>query len=262
MSASDLFADVDASQHVTDYRCRVKLRGLIVGGIPSDPSVIRKWLEARMDLDDQALQELLDTTVAARDEAMSAADKVDALMKSDQAPSINGFKRTAAGVLYYEGRNLKAALKEASNSAYPGTTYPGKSDRDDVGKRKGLMSTMAERIFVREIEIPLGVTSDQVSRTPGEGPAWVEERIKHVMTPQGPKSAINLVEVVRQPTLDFTLRVHDDFLPREAWAKIWTRLEDIGIGADRGRSDGTFDLEEFEPIAAVAAKPKRARRAA
>lgn len=240
MSAQNLFADTltKGKSHFQDYRVQIHIRDLIVGGIPSDPSVIRKWLEARMELDDPALQELLEQTIAERDAPMSAKEKVDTLMKSPQAPSVNGFKRNDNGELCYEGRCFKAALKEAANSSFPGTDYPGKSSAPGVAARKGLMSTFVERVFVREVLISLGVKE----------PTEVQERIKHVMTPQGPKSAISSVEVVHQPTLELTLRVHDDFLPREAWGKIWQRLEDIGVGSDRGRSDGQFDLIAFDKI--------------
>lgn len=250
MSARDIFGDQKES--VTTYAVSLRVKGVMVGGIPSEQNVIRKWLEARMELDDVALEELLTETIADRDGPMTAAEKVDAIVKSPQAPSINGFKRDDDGVLCYEGRCMKAALKEAANSAYPGVDYPGKpkakakakagevaevSDAT-VSTRKGLMSTFVERVFVPEILISLDTKE----------PTRVEERIKHVMTPQGKKSAINLVEVVEQPVLHFTVRVHDDFLPVEAWAKIWERLEDIGIGSDRARSDGQFELLEFKKI--------------
>lgn len=236
MSALTLFEDVDAAKFITSYDCKIQLRHLIVGGVPSDASTIRKWLEARMNLDDPALQELLAQTIAERDAPMTVSEKVDVLMGSEQAPSVNGFKRDPITTeLVYESRCLKAALKESCNSAYPGTNYPGKAGNDTLGARKGLMSTMAERVFIREPFLGLGVKE----------PTRIEERIKHVMTPKGPKSAISSVEVVDRPQITFTVHVHDDFLTREAWAKIWVRLEDIGIGADRGRSDGQFDLLEF-----------------
>lgn len=235
MSAADIFGK-DAGGLVTCYRARLQVRDLIVGGVPGDPSVIRKWLEARMELDDTALAELLAQTIAERDAPMSVEEKVDALMASPTAPSVNGFKREpVTGELMYEGRCMKACLKEAANSAYPGTDWDGKSKAKGVAPRKGLMSTLAERVFVAEPLIGLGVKE----------PTRVEERIKHVMTPQGPRSAINSVEVVERPVLTFTVRVHDDFLTSTAWARIWTRAEDIGVGADRGRSDGKFDLIEW-----------------
>lgn len=249
MSAEQIFAAEFAKyKFITRYKVSLQIRDLIVGGIPSDASVIRKWLEARMELDDPALQELLAQTVAERDTAVSAQEKVDILMKSPQAPSVNGFKRNENRELCYEGRCLKAAIKEAINSSFPGTDYFGKDQAPGVAKRKGLMATAVERIFVYDTLISLGVKETEISSQPGVPPAWVEERIKHVMTPQGPKSAISSVEVVHQPTLSFTIGVHDDFLAREAWAKTWARLEDIGIGSDRGRSDGSFDLLAFDRL--------------
>jgi len=239
VTALEVFSDVTAPA-ITVYTVRLQVRNLIVGGVPSSPSVIRGWLRARMEMGDKALEELVTKTLAERDiPAWEDTDEaVDVLMASDLAPSINGFKRDpASGELCYEARCMKAAIKEWANSAYPGTDWPGKTNVSK-GFRKGLMNTLAERVFVRGDLIGLGVKE----------PSRVEERVKHVMTPQGPRSALNKVEVVERPTLDFNAAVHDDFLPREAWARIWQRGEDIGIGAERGRSDGQFDLLAFEPV--------------
>ena len=234
MSAAELFPDADVT--VATYAVTIKVRNLLVGGVPSDPSVIRNWLRARLELDDAALEEALAATVAERDVALGADEKIDLLMASEAAPSINGFKRDQdTGELVYEGRCMKAALKEWMNSAYPGTEWPGKAK---LGKsyRKGLMKWAAEWVHVPEDIIGLGVKE----------PARVEERIKHVSTAKGPVSAISRVEVVEAPTLSFHITVKDDLLPRHAWGRIWMFGEDIGIGADRGRSDGKFDLIEFE----------------
>lgn len=241
MSARDIFKaqyNVDTADLYTVYHAKLQVHGVIVGGVPSNPSVIKSWLTARMEMGDAALEELLEQTIAERDAPMTVEEKVDALAKSSVAPSVNGFKRNADGILCYEGRCMKAALKEASNSAFPGTDYFGKREATGVASRKGLMGTMVERIFVPELLIPLGVTE----------PSEVQERIKHVMTAQGPRSAINVVEVVERPVVEFDLRVHDDFLRMDAWAKVWSRLEDIGIGADRGRSDGAFELLGFDKV--------------
>lgn len=239
MSAGSVFADVK-SDTITRYRVRLQIRSLIVGGVPSQESVIRGWLRTRLDMGDQALEELVTKTFAERDIPgwKDSDEAVDVLMESDLAPSVNGFKRDPeTGELVYESRCMKAALKEWANSSYPGTDWPRTHAKFNP-KRKGLMNTLAEMVFVEGEFIGLGVKE----------PTRVEERVKHVMTPQGPRSSIGRVEVVEHPVLDFTLKVHDDFLPREAWARIWTRGEDIGIGADRGRSDGQFDLLEFAPI--------------
>lgn len=247
MAARDLFKKIDGD--VTRYRVVLQFKHLVVGGVPSDRSVIEGWIRSRMDLGDAAIAELVSQTVAERG-VLTPDEALEAVLASDLAPSVNGFKRDPdTHELVLEGRNIKAALKEYSNSAYPGTAYPGKKGNDRVGARKGLMSTMVERVFIEETFVGLGVKADEVEAVPRDGArAWVEERIKHVMTPQGPRSSINRVEVVSRPRIEFTVRVHDDFLPQEAWGRIWERGEDIGLGADRGRSDGMFTLEAWERI--------------
>lgn len=237
MSAIDVFA---IASHVTLYQVRLQVLDKIVGGVPSQESVIKGWLKSRMELGDRDLQELTEQTLKERfpDRQPSADELAGALMQSEAAPSVNGFKRIPdTGELAYETRCMKAAIKEWANSAYPGTDWPGKKDVA-AGFRKGLMSTLEERVFVDGVYIGLGVKE----------PSGVEERIKHVMTRQGPRSSINRVEYVERPELVFTLRVHDDFLPMQAWGRIWERGEDIGIGSDRGRSDGKFELLTFQKV--------------
>ena len=242
MTAADIFGAA-ATANETTYRATLRFRHLIVGGIPSDRSVIEGWIRSRMDLGDAAISELVEQTAEQRG-ALTPDEAIAAVMASDLAPSVNGFKRNTAGELCIEGRIVKAALKEWANSAYPGTDWPGKKTVDAVkGLRKGLMRYLAEAVVVNENLIGLGVTE----------PTCIEERIKHVMTPQGPRSSINRVEVVEQPTITFTVRVRDDFLPVEAWARIWTVGEGIGLGSDRGRSDGQFELMGWEKVKAVRA---------
>lgn len=237
MSALGVFG---SKSQITTYQVRIQILDKIVGGVPSSPSVIKGWLKTRLELGDRALQEVVDATLKERfpDRQPSTDELAEAVMAAGVEVSVNGFKRDReTGELAYEGRCMKGAMKEWANSAYPGTDWPGKSKVAN-GFRKGLMATLAERVFVPEVYIGLGVKE----------PSGIEERIKHVKTPQGPKSAINTVEYVEQPLLEFTVRVHDDFLPMDAWARIWERGEDIGIGADRSRSDGKFELLAFDKL--------------
>lgn len=252
MSAIDVFAakGVDITGNVTTYEVQLRFRHLLVGGVPANPSVIRNWLKARMDLGDQALEEIVERTMLERfaDKHPETDEVLDELMKQEDLVSVNGFKRNAALELCLESRCIKAGLREWANSAYPGTDWDGKKDAPGISKRKGLMSTLEERIFVPGTLVSTGVSATELSKEPEVGPAWVEERVKHVQTPQGPKSAISRVEVIRQPTLTFQFRVHDDFLGMQAWGRILQRGEDIGLGSDRGRSDGQYDLLSFESL--------------
>lgn len=260
MSARDLFPEAD--DQFARYEATVSFRNLVVGGVPSDRSVIEKWIASRLEIGDEQLDELIEQTRASREDKnfASTAEAIDAVMSSDLAPSVNGFVRNSDGQLCLEGRTIKAGLKEWANSAYPGTEFPGKTGIAK-GFRKGLMSTLVERVFVPTSLVPLqvrdlgnmeklvGVFDRDVAAEKSAGAvAWVEERIKHVMTPQGPRSSINRVEVIKNATVIFPVICRDDFLERKVWGRIWQAGEEIGLGSDRGRSDGQFDLTSWEKV--------------
>lgn len=234
MSARDVFGTKGGGDF-TRYHVELQVHDKIIGGIPSDPDTIRKWLESRIvGAPDAVLAELIEETTAATIEKTGRPPSVGELVdKLAGQTASNTFKRHD-GQLVYEGRCMKAALKEAANVAYPGTNWPGKP----AGIKKGLMRYLAERVFIDDLYIPLGA----------EIPSGTEQRIKHVMTPQGPRSAINVVDYVEQPKLSFTVAVLDDCLSTEVWARMWECAEEIGIGADRARSDGRFELVTWDHI--------------
>jgi hypothetical protein len=231
VSALDIFGKA-SDDEFTRYRVELQVSDKLIGGIPKDADTIRKWIESRIAQGaDLSLQQVVNETVEemTTDAAPEFSDVLDEVTQKMEGG--NGFK-TVDGQLVYEGRCMKSALKEAANVAYPGTKWPGKP----AEIRKGLMRYMAERVFVEDQHIGLGV----------EVPSGTEQRIKHVMTPAGPRSAINVVDYVEKPRLSFTVAVLDDFLPAKAWGRIWQCAEEIGIGADRARSDGRFELIAWE----------------
>lgn len=249
MTARDIFA-----KHLTDaelraagtwdvYQVELQVRDKLIGGVPKDPDTIANWIRSRMDLDDRALMELANETATKMEAEGGQRPTGDALVDAvaREMEGGNGFK-LVDGQLVYEGRCAKAALKEGANVAYPGTDWPSKT-RVASGFRKGLMAALAERVFVDDLYIPLGVTA----------PSGTEQRIKHVKTAQGPRAAINVVDFVDRPTLRFTVRAlkttkGESFLTWPEWLRIWEAAQHIGIGADRARSDGKFDLVQFEAV--------------
>jgi hypothetical protein len=233
MSAKDLFTQ--AGSAYTTYRGTLQVRDRIVGGVPLDTDTIKGWLKARLDLGDRELIELTEQTAAELGDQIgerpSADDLLEAVARAHE--TVNGFKKVD-GTLVYEGRCLKAAIKESANVAYPGTKFPGKP----AEIRKGLMRYLEERVFVDEVYLDLGV---------GEA-SGREQKPIHVMTPQGPRSAIKVFDYVERPTIAFTVKVLNDCIPDEVWGNIWQVAEEIGIGADRAQSAGKFDLLSWEKV--------------
>lgn len=84
----------------------------------------------------------------------------------------------------------------------------------------------------------------------------METFIGHVMGPKGPQSNLTLVQVVRQGTLRFAVRVLKDEIAHELWPHIWIHAQENGLGAMRSQSYGRFDLNMFEPIAGNFKAPK------
>jgi hypothetical protein len=228
MGATDIFGN--KSRWVT-YEGEHKLFTL-VGGIPKDPDTIRKWLKARLELEDTEVMAIAEETIQemgwTRVDSSEQLDQlVDAVMAKDTKG--NSFKM-ANGQLVLEGRNLKAAIKEAANALYPGIEkWPG----HPASTRKGLASYLTERVEVVDHYINLGRT-----RPDTEG----EQRIKHISGPQGKRSTINVVDICEDVKITFTVRVLDDCIKPELWQEIWEYIELGGVGADRARGDGRGEL--------------------
>lgn len=229
MGTSDIFG---GKTRWTTYKGE-RLLYTLVGGVPKDPDTIKSWLKARLEMGEVEIRAIADETIEAmgwtqEDLTTENLDKlVDEIAAKDTKG--NSFKKVGGG-LVIEGRQIKAAIKEAANSLYPGTTkwpdYPGNT-------RKGLSAYLVERVEVVDRYIPLG---KEVPDIVGE------QRIKHITGPQGKRSTINVVDVCEDVTISFTVKVLDDFIPNELWAEIWEYIDLGGIGADRARGDGRGEM--------------------
>lgn len=242
MSAHDIFG---GKTRWTTYKAEYHLDTL-VGGIPKDPDTIRQWLKARLELGETEILAIADETI--REMGWTAGDlgseQLDELVDTVMARDTKGnsFKQVD-GTLVIEGRQVKAAIKEAANALYPGVTkwpnHPG------AGTKKGLASYMVERVEVVDRYIPLGRKVPDIIG---------EQRIKHISGPQGKRSTINVVDLCENVNISFTVRVLDDFVTSELWGELFEYIELGGIGADRARGDGRGSLLKWTRQRATASK--------
>lgn len=211
----------DARNDVYQYRYAAELLvGELHGGIPSDPKVAEGWIRTKLQPADDILRELVVSTMADRGvTAEEALEQVDALKH------LNGFKRTGAGELYIEGRQVKAMIKEAANIRWA-------KERWGV-TRKGTRSFFAEHVFVPETVIGLGVSE----------PSGVSQRFVHTWRGSG----IQYEEYVADAKVAFTVVTDHEFTDKQ-WAELWVTAEQNGLGATRSQSYGVFDVTRWERL--------------
>lgn len=199
--------------------------GTIAGGTPTDPNVAEGWIKTKLGATDDILRQMVAETMVERG---ITAD--EAAVEVSKNKHLNGFKRDEQG-LFIEGRQLKAALKEAASCA----VAAGKLNARGWGKtNKGLLSYLAEHVFVVEDRLHLGVTE----------PTGINQRFVHTFRGSG----IQYEEYVTDAKLSFTVIADHEFSEKE-WAAIWTSGEQQGIGASRSQGYGRYEVTQWDRLA-------------
>jgi hypothetical protein len=193
----------------------------LCGGIPNDPKVAEGWLRSKLQDGDDMIRQLVTETMV--DRSMEYDDAV-AIATQQQ---VNGFKRDADG-LYIEGRQVKAAIKEAANVAVAAGKISGKKWGVT---NKGLMGFVAEHVMVEPDRLHLGRTE----------PDGINQRFVHTFRGSG----IALEEYVQDVKLSFTVLTDWQFTD-DWWAMVWLTGEQQGIGATRSQGFGRYTVETWD----------------
>lgn len=206
------------------YNATITVRNL-AGGVPADPRVAEGWLRTKLTDKDDLIRDLVAQTMVERgitaDEAATEVDKLKHL---------NGFKRNQHG-LYIEGRQLKAAIKEAAGVARATDKLKMKWGTTN----KGVLGFVAEHIMVVEDVLQLGVTE----------PSRVLQSFPK--NPRTGQTGIQYTEVIDEASFDFTAIADHKFTDQE-WAMLWLTGEQQGIGASRSQGFGRYEVTRWEPV--------------
>lgn len=191
---------------------------MIAGGTPSDPKVAEGWLKTKLGVDkDEQIKAMVAEVMIERGIGIDEATKVVNTNKH-----LNGFKKDENG-LYIEGRQAKAAIKEAANVRWP---------KDRWGpSRKGTLSFFAEHVFVNEDRIYLNTFEA----------SGVNQRFVHTFRGSG----IQYEEYVEAAEIAFSITTDYEFTEEE-WAKLWLTGENQGIGASRSQGYGKYSVIRWE----------------
>jgi len=203
--------------------------GTIAGGTPTDQRVAEAWLKTKLADGDDLIREAVAKTMVERG---IPAD--EAVKEVDSLKHLNGFKRDQERGLYIEGRQLKAAIKEAVNVAYSSGKLLGAGGKNSWGKTsKGIHAFAAEHIVVVEDRLYLGVTE----------PSGIMQRFVHTFRGTG----IQYEEYVQDAKISFTVVTDHQFTEKQ-WALLWLTGEQQGIGASRSQGFGRYEITSWEPV--------------
>lgn len=202
------------------YEVKLDFTGRVMAGIPKHPDIIKSWLEARMPTfappDAVPLEELADEVALAVSAVATQENKVWC-----------GFMGDESGI-YVPGFHLKAHLKDAANTT------------KDFQKIKALKSKVADRVFVEEDRLYFQQRGKKHVMTP-DG-YW--EHAVHVMTMQGPRSALKRNDYVENPVIIAHLRVLEDNVVKESVLReLFTYGSVRGFGSERGLGNGRYEFE-------------------
>jgi hypothetical protein len=195
----------------------------IAGGTPTDPKVAEGWLKTKLADKDDLIREMVAQTMVDRG---VTADEAAGIVDTNK--HLNGFKRNEHG-LFIEGRQLKAAIKEAAGVAR--ATEKLKTRWGSTNK--GVLGFVAEHIMVVEDTLQLGV--DQPSRVLQSFPK----------NPRTGQTGIQYTEVIDEASFDFTIITDHKFADAE-WAMLWLTGEQQGIGASRSQGFGRYEVTRWE----------------
>jgi hypothetical protein len=204
------------------YTGTITVRNL-AGGVPTDPKVAEGWLRTKVTDKDDLIQEMVAQTMVER--GVTADEAVHIV---DQNKHLNGFKRNANG-LYIEGRQLKAAIKEAASVAR--ATEKLKSRWGSTNK--GVLGFVAEHIMVVEDILQLNVSE----------PSRVLQSFPK--NPRTGQTGIQYTEIIDEAVFDFTVISDHKFTDQE-WAMLWLTGEQQGIGASRSQGFGRYEVTRWE----------------
>lgn len=213
------------------YLVTIQMRDKLCGGIPRNKELLADAVRAHTGHDDEHTAKQIEEL---------GAGIVDQIVEK----SWNGFVSDDKG-LYLPAFQLKAMFKEVASLT-----------RITVDKRGSKQILQHGTFLVKSVE---GEDRIHFGKTAPDG--WDEGPV-HVMTPQGPRTALKRVDYVKGVKVSFHLWVYATHsaetrhIGRDDVVEMLRLAQENGLGADRSQGRGQFDVVEFETVQTQARKAK------
>jgi len=212
----------DAREYYDRYAVTIKIRHRIYGGTPKSPEVIEAWIRARTGYDDALTK-------------AQTAEALETQVEQEAEKMWTGFPGDERGLFIWT-RQVKAMLRESATML--GITKRKRGTKQVIQHGFELKGTEHEQ------RIYLGVDKATGAE---EGPI-------HVITAQGPRTALKRQDYIEAPTIKFEVWVlsvpvgEDRRIGEKEVVAMLTFAQENGLGASRSQGHGKFDVVEFAKI--------------
>jgi len=204
------------------YRVTIAVRDRVCGGMPKNKELIKTWVESTTGYADEKSEKL-------------TQENAELVVNEVAEKSWIDFPEDKQG-LFIPARNVKAMLKQSASLL--GVTK----------KKLGSKQILAEGMEVKAVN---GHDRIYLGKKTIDG---TDESAIHVMTAQGPRTALRRMDYVTKPTLTFeiwvlgTAALEKRHVGEAELVEILTHAQENGCGASRSQGEGKFDVVEFEKI--------------
>lgn len=204
------------------YTVTIQVRDRVCGGMPRNKELIRTWVESTTGYSDEVTEKL-------------TQENADLVINEVAEKSWIGFPEDKDG-LFIPARNVKACLKQSASLL--GITK----------KKRG-----SKQILAEGMEVKSSVGGDRIHLNTAKADGTDESAI-HVMTAQGPRTALRRMDYVTKPMITFSVWVlktapqESRHIGESELIEILTHAQENGLGASRSQGEGKFDVVEFQKV--------------
>jgi hypothetical protein len=207
------------------YSVTIKVRDKLCGGVPKNHELIESWVKARTAHDDRMTK-------------TQTAEVIETVLEEKTESAWTGFQCDPEHGLFLATRNVKAMLRESATMLRLFVKKRGSKQIVQHGfEIKGGWHHSDGRVYLCQDE-----------------PDGADEGAIHVMTAQGPRTAIKKVDYVSQCEIKFQIWVFKTaaqekrHLGEADVIEMLTFAQENGLGAQRSQGYGKFDVTGFESM--------------
>lgn len=217
------------------YRVKIRMRNHLCGGRSRNENLLADQVKAQIGHDDE-------------ETATLTGEALEQMIDKVTEKSWIGFYRDEEKGIYIEARQLKAMIKQCASVL--GITKA----------KRGSKQILHEGADVKALD---GGDRIWLGKQQADG---YEEGPVHVMTPQGPRTALKRVDYVANVEIEFLVWVlgtapqADHHIGEPELIEVLTFAQENGLGADRSQGQGKFDVVEFEQVSSSTRKIRSTKK--